>query len=89
MYYVPDGTTKCGFYECKSCGYRFLALETEPQIECPDCGDEYDLEIGPDEERPENKKDAGLLQIVEGAEEVEKMDALLSLAVTGGNYDWI
>ena len=32
MYYVPDGTTRCGFYECKECGYRFLDLETEEAI---------------------------------------------------------
>lgn len=27
--------------------------------------------------------------IVEGAEDVEKMDALLSLAITGGDHNWI
>lgn len=26
---------------------------------------------------------------IEGEEEVEKMDALLSLAITGGDFDWI
>ena len=30
-----------------------------------------------------------LLQKIEGEEEVEKMDALLSLAITGGDFDWI
>ena len=29
------------------------------------------------------------LQKIEGEEEVEKMDALLSLAITGGDFDWI
>ena len=24
MYYVPDGTAQCGYYECKECGSRFL-----------------------------------------------------------------
>lgn len=24
MYYVPDGTEQCGYYECKECGSRFL-----------------------------------------------------------------
>ncbi len=43
MYYVPDGTKECGYYECKKCG----------------------------------------------EEEVEKMDTLLSLALTGGDYSWI
>ena len=32
---------------------------------------------------------AVLLQRIEGEEEVEKMDALLSLAITGGDFDWI
>lgn len=88
MYYVPDGTTRCGFYECKECGYRFLDMETEAAISCPSCVADFDPEIGPDEVLPEERKDAVLLQVVEG-EDVEKMDALLSLAITGGNYDWI
>ena len=29
------------------------------------------------------------MQKIEGEEEVEKMDALLSLAITGGDFDWI
>jgi hypothetical protein len=32
---------------------------------------------------------AELIKKIEGEEEVEKMDALLSLAVTGGDYNWI
>lgn len=36
-----------------------------------------------------DKKTAKLVRIVEGAEDVEKMDALLSLATTGGDYNWI
>ena len=88
MYYVPDGTTRCGFYECGKCGYRFLDLETEPAIPCPSCAEDFDPEIGPDEEMPEAEKTAVLQQLVEG-EDVEKMDALLSLAITGGNYEWI
>ena len=32
---------------------------------------------------------AELLQKIEGEEEVEKMDALLSLAITGGDCNWI
>ncbi len=26
MYYVPDGTQMCGYYECEECGNRFLSL---------------------------------------------------------------
>ena len=76
MYYVPDGTKECGFYECKKCGNRFLSLQTMKRIPCPDCEAEIDYEIGPDES-------------IEGVEEVEKMDALLSLAITGGDDSWI
>ena len=35
------------------------------------------------------KETAKLLEMVEGTENVERMDALLSLAVTGGDYEWI
>ena len=76
MYYVPDGTKECGYYECRKCGNRFLSLQTMKHIPCPDCEQEIDYEIGPDES-------------LEGEEEVEKMDALLSLAITGGDCNWI
>lgn len=88
MYYVPDGTEICGFYECSECGQRFLSLQMGPIMVCPYCGEAVDMEIGPDEEMPVVKETAKLLEIVEG-ENVEKMDVLLSLAVTGGNYEWI
>ena len=89
MYYVPDGTEMCGYYECKECGNRFLALQTGPQLVCPYCGEEPDMEVGPDEEMPVAAESAKLIQVVKGAEEVERMDTLLSLAVTGGDYAWI
>lgn len=89
MYYVPDGTEMCGYYECKDCGSRFLSLKIGSQIVCPYCGEEPDMEIGPDEQMPVAKEDAKLLQVVKGVEEVERMDALLSLALTGGDYSWI
>ena len=47
------------------------------------------MEIGPDEEMPKVVESARLIQMIRGAEEVEKMDTLLSLAVTGGDYNWI
>ena len=49
MYYVADGTKECGYYECKKCGNRFLSLQTMKRIPCPDCEQEIDYEIGPDE----------------------------------------
>lgn len=89
MYYVPDGTEKCGYYECKKCGTRFLSLQTMKQIPCPDCEWDVDLEIGPDESMEEVTDSACLQEVIEGAEEVEKMDTLLSLAITGGDFGWI
>ena len=89
MYYVPDGTQMCGYYECSDCKNRFLSLKIVPQLVCPYCGEEPDMELGPDEEMPEIKEAAKLIQGVSGKEEVEKMDTLLSLAITGGNYDWL
>ncbi len=88
MYYVPDGTEKCGFYECTECGSRFLDLRNAPAIVCPYCGEEPDMELGPNDEMPENTETAKLLQMIEG-EDVEKYDTLLSLAITGGDEGWI
>lgn len=76
-------------YECKECGNRFLSLQIGPQLVCPYCGEEPDMEVGPDEEMPVAAESAKLVQVVKGAEEVERMDTLLSLAVTGGDYAWI
>lgn len=88
MFFVPDGTQLCGYYECGECGSRFLSLMIGPRIVCPYCVEAPDMEIGPDEEMPEAQEMAVLISVVQG-EEVEKMDALLSLAVTGGDYNWI
>ena len=46
-------------------------------------------EIGPDESMEDILDTAQLLQKIEGEEEVKKMDALLSLAITGGDCNWI
>lgn len=89
MYYVPDGTEQCGYYECSECGTRFLDLRIAPTLVCPYCGETPDMEIGPDEEMPQTIESARLIEMVRGAEKVDKMDALLSLAVTGGDFSWI
>lgn len=60
-----------------------------PKTACPSCEAEIDYEIGPGESLEDLLETAELLQTVEGEEEVEKMDALLSLAITGGDYTWI
>lgn len=67
----------------------FLSLQTMEKIPCPDCEAEVDYEIGPGESLEDVLDTAVLLQKIEGEEEVEKMDALLSLAITGGDFDWI
>lgn len=46
------------------------------------------MEIGPDD-MPTINESAKLIRVIEGKEEIEKMDALLSLAITGGDYNWI
>ena len=89
MYYVPDGTQMCGFYECEDCGERFLDIKVAPRLICPYCGEAPDMEIGPDEEMPEAHEAAKLLEVIEGLENVEKMDGLLSLAITGGDCEWL
>lgn len=89
MFYVPDGTQMAGFYECQECGSRFLDIRIAPTLVCPYCGEEPDMELGPDDEMPTNTETAKLLQMIEGEEEVEKMDGLLSLALTGGDYEWL
>lgn len=89
MFYVPDGTRMCGFYECEECGNRFLSLQIGPRIVCQYCGEMPDLEIGPDEEMPTIEEHAILLEVIEGEENVAKYDQLLSLALTGGDYDWL
>ena len=89
MYFLEDGVTRCGFYECQSCSYRFLHKMIVPKMVCPYCGEPGDMEVGPNETMPEPGEDAVLLQVIEGAENVEQYDQLLSLALTGGDYEWI
>ena len=88
MYYVPDGTDKCGFHECSCCGNRFLDVRIAPTLVCPYCGEEPDMELGPDDEMPDTAESAKLIKMLEG-EEVEEYDTLLSLAITGGDFNWI
>ncbi len=90
MYYVEDGTERCGLYECSRCHERFLDVRIGQKLMCPACGKAvFDMEIGPDDEMPQEEETAVLQEIIEGAENVEKYDVLLSLAVTGGSYDWL
>lgn len=88
MYFVPDGTKLCGFYECVDCNMRFLDVRVAPTIVCPYCGEEVDMEVGPDEDMPAAVEAAKLLDVIRD-DDVEKMDTLLSLAITGGDFEWI
>lgn len=88
MYFVPDGTKLCGFYECVDCNMRFLDVRIAPTIVCPYCGEEVDMEVGPDEDMPAVVETAKLLDVIRD-DDVEKMDTLLSLAITGGDFEWI
>ena len=56
MYYLPDETERCGFYECAECGERFLDVRIAPSLVCPYCGEAPDMEIGPDDDMPEVKE---------------------------------
>ena len=89
MYYVEDGCERCGYYECQKCHTRFLSQYIAPVYKCPDCDNEVDMEIGPDDEMAEETTSAKLIEVIEGKENVEKYDKLLSLAITGGDYDWL
>ena len=80
MYFVPEKTIKAGFYECRCCHYRFLSLQTMNKIPCPLCEEDMDYEIGPDESLEDLLDNADLQLIIEGEEEVEKYDTLLSVA---------
>lgn len=64
-------------------------MQTMKKIPCPDCEAEIDYEIGPDESLEDVLDTAELIEKIEGEEEVAKMDALLSLALTGGDYNWV
>ena len=80
MYFVEEGTKKCGFYECKKCSYRFLSVTIDKKTACPLCEQDIDYEIGPGESLEDLLETAELIEVIEGAEEVERMDVLLSAA---------
>lgn len=88
MYFLDDGTNKCGFYECRKCNYRFLSLYTVKKAPCPLCEQDIDYEIGPDESLEDLLETADLIDVIEGEEDVERMDALLSVAYTD-DESWI
>ena len=66
-----------------------MDIKIGPSLVCPFCGEQPDMEIGPDEEMPVIKEDAKLVKMLQGTEGIAQYDQLLSLAVTGGDYNWI
>jgi len=89
MFFVPEGTTRCGFYECRECNYRFLSEKTIEKIACPLCEQDICYEIGPDESLEDLLNTADLKEIIEGEEEVAKFDSLLSCAYQDDDESWI
>lgn len=88
MYFVSDDAERVGFYECKECGYRFLSESTEPRIECPNCSNDIDYELGPDESIEDYINSAYLIEIIEGNENIQRYDSLLSCTFVD-NEAWI
>ena len=86
MYRMAQSSAVIMSVKSVEAGFGFKIV---PTLVCPYCGEEADMEIGPDEEMPKVVESAKLIQMVRGVEEVEKMDKLLSLAVTGGDFNWI
>ena len=80
MFFVDDDTDKCGFYECRKCNYRFLSKLTDAKIACPLCEQDIDYEIGPGESLEDLLETADLIDVIEGKEDVYRMDTLLSAA---------
>lgn len=89
MYFVPDGTSECGFYECHECNYRFLSLQTTSHIPCPLCEQDICYEIGPDESIEDLLETADLKEVIEGEDNVAKLDQLLSCAYQDDDDSWV
>ena len=89
MNFVPDHTMICGLYTCTDCGMRFLDVKVVPSMVCPYCGDAFDMEIGPDETVPDNLEAAKLDEVIEGEEEISKVDQLLNVAFECDDESWI
>lgn len=89
MNFVPDGTIMCGFYQCSECDMRFLDVKIAPRMVCPYCGEDFDMEIGPDDQVPDNLESAELVDVIEGEEDVIRMDTLLNCAFGDDTDSWL
>ena len=88
MYFFEDGVAHCGFYECRKCNYRFLSRVTTPTTDCPLCEQSVSYEIGPEESLEDFFDTADLVEEIDGVENIERMDTLLSVAFTE-DESWI
>ncbi len=88
MYFFDEEVDKCGFYECRECNYRFLSKVMDKRTACPLCEQNISYEIGPDESLEDLLETADLIDVIEGKENVERMDALLSVAFSEDD-SWI
>ena len=59
-----------------------MSEKTTEKTTCAYCEEEIDYEIGPDESLEDYLDTAQLVEIIEGEENVERMDVLLSVAYT-------
>jgi len=89
MYFLPDGTKRCGLYECRLCSARSLSVNTVPSMFCTFCAGEVDMEVGPDECVEQIPDSAKLIRIVEDEEEIRLLDGLLGLTVYDDDESWL
>ena len=89
MYFLPDGTKRCGLYECEICSARLLSVDIVPAVFCTFCAGEIDREVGPDECVEQVLDSAKLIKVVEDEEEILLLDGMLGLAVYDDDESWL
>jgi hypothetical protein len=89
MYFLPDGTKRCGLYECELCSARLLSVNVVPAMFCTFCAGEVENEVGPDEYVEQVPDSAKLIKIVEDEEEIILLDGMLGLAVYDDDESWL
>lgn len=89
MNFLPDGTKRCGLYECELCNARLLSATVVPAMFCTFCAGEVDMEVGPDECAMQVTDSAKLIKICEDEEEIKILDGMLGLAVYDDDESWL
>ncbi|WP_353885106.1 hypothetical protein [uncultured Eubacterium sp.] len=72
MYFIRDNIEVCGFYECQDCNQRFLNETIAPYMICPYCGEQPDMEIGPDDDMPTINESAKLIRVIEAKKKLRR-----------------